>query len=284
MRHPFNRLNLKRYDRGFAFLIVLPQILVAVVLAAVIAQGVRSVATSPRFSHDELAGDLAVEAALNAEIFRRLEAQIKTEAGLSDSVQKWLDSKRVNVSVDRESSKMSLLSSQLLTLKRLIQVLCISDTAASKIVAFADTYRRGGQSGAGQSLSRRFETLGAWRNQIGLPLEAYTALRPYITIYGYHDRPILAGARIPVIMATENVGPDAAEVLRQTSNAEGVDTVGILTVTAQQSSVDQHPRNLSAVVYFTGNPAKLVQVLEYRRNINLSESSGCRPGVSERRF
>lgn len=238
-------------EDGFSFLVVLPQIILLAALAMMLGEVTRRDARSSNVGLVRLKSSLAVESAINREIFYRL----KNERSRPPSTDK-SDTTHVIVRVEREVSKVSLNRSPNPTLQRLLSVLCISGSEISSAISWLATRQ---DSNGPMSDLRRFG---------GMSQTSYMKLRPHVTRYGFHVRPDLAAASLPVIMATLGVNMARAMELR-TANAEQSDigdTTGIISITAEVSEPNVPRAKTRAVVYLTGKQSDPYRLLELNRD------------------
>ncbi len=242
--------NLTARDAGFSFLVVLPQIILLAALAMMLVEVTRRDARSSNIGFMRLKSAWAVESAIHREIFYKL----KNDRSRLPSTDK-SDTPHVTVRVDREVSKVSLNRNPNPTLKRLFTVLCISESEASSVFSWLAARQ---ESTGPTSDLRRFG---------GMSQTSYLKLRPHITRYGFHERPDLATASLPIIMATLDVNKTRAMELR-TANAEKSDIgdpTGIISITAEVSDPNFPHAKTHAVVYLTGKQSDPYRLLELNR-------------------
>lgn len=267
-------------DRGFGFIVILPQVILLGGLAAMLSQ---STLRDLRLMNLEVAqyqSELSSEAVIFAEIFRRLLGQ-EVGSTSNDNLGDIGPALRSKVTVQRESAKISVNRISNPILQRLLTDLCIKRASLPSGQAEALTMV---PTHEGTPTVVRVRTLSEIRRRLSLSSEAYLRIKPYITNYGFHDQPDLQNADPTVIQATLGLNSERVNQLRSSQEAveKVFDRTGILSITSQVSEEGRPARKTRAVVYLTGMPAEPFRILEVNRDELEPPGSGCIAKSNER--
>jgi hypothetical protein len=269
-------------DRGFAFLAILPQILLLGALTALIVDGARRDLLIAGQSLDRYQSELATETAIQLIIFARMtnRQKLRTES------QNKGGTLAVKTIVEREASKISIGRLPNPILARLADVVCMPASDRAHFKSWQMSVQQGMDRLPDKQATNppdnnirsfRYRALSDLRRQSKISRESYLRLRPYITRYGLHVRPELMGAALPVVMAALNMPQHKARsIVSSTPKQTSIDDrTGILSITAWVSDPQKPPMKTRAVVYLTGQPEQPYKLLEIQREEIEAEPYAC---------
>lgn len=193
----------------------------------------------------------------------------------------------ISVKVEREASKVSIKRIPNPILERLLEIVCIpvADRTRFMTELLAGDSESAAIERSAPAVSQdgvkplHFNVVSDVRRRTGLSEANFRRLRPFITIYGYHERPELTGAALPVVMAALDIDAKKARSFdsenRTTLSIQ--DRTGILSIAARTSEAGKAPFETRATVYFTGAREEPFKILEIDRQQDFSRATDCAP-------
>lgn len=259
---------------GIALAIVLAPVLFLAALAIILASSSRD---TNEITRNEIAlakEDLAREAGINLLLLDILAAPDSPNSiEFARPRTRIIDGYQVETWVEYEVGRINVNAVDRDPLLRLIRLACLpSETIDRARQAHRELVVTTEES-IGLNVSR-FTTLSEFRAAVGLDLESFSTISPYLTVFGYQDRPEIGVAKLPIVMATLNIPMADAEALRAPASSQSNQVpIGMLRLVSRVLAPSGLGVRMEQVVYLTRNSAHPFRRLSSDRFVDDPDAS-----------